>query len=153
MPPDKRVLLIVDDHLSNIQLLHEIFKDDYEVHMATSGQQALDMCHLSQPDLILLDIVMPEMDGYAVCQLLKSDPLTENIPVIFVTADNDPLEAARGLDVGGVDFIAKPFHIKVVQARVRTHMILKHQSDVLLVDGNDRWPYRRGKPPPFRRLA
>lgn len=139
MLPDKPVLLIVDDQPSNIQLLYEVFREDYEVCMATSGQEALAFCQGCQPDLILLDIVMPEMDGYTVCQRLKSDALTQDIPVIFVTAQNDPLEAARGLDVGGVDFITKPFLVRVVQARVRTHLMLKYQSDMwrslALIDG------------------
>jgi len=82
---------------------------------------------------------MPEVGGYAVCQQLKSDPLTHNIPVIFVTAQNDPLEEAQGFEKGGVDFITKPFHVNVVKARVRTHLTLKQQSDLLrslaLIDG------------------
>lgn len=139
MRSDKPMLLIVDDHRSNLLLLHEIFKDDYEVRMAISGQEALAFCQGLLPDLILLDIVMPEMNGYTVCQRLKSDALTQNIPVIFVSSKNDPLEEARGLDVGGVDFISKPFHVRVVRARVRTHLTLKCRSDVLrsmaLIDG------------------
>lgn len=137
--PDKPMLLIVDDQARNIQLLHEIFKDDYEVCTASSGKEALAFCQQRQPDLILLDVVMPEMGGYAVCQHLKSDALTHNIPVIFVTAKHDPLEEARGFEVGGVDFINKPFHVTVVKARVRTHMTLKSQADMLrslaLIDG------------------
>lgn len=133
------MLLIVDDQAHNSQLLNAIFKDDYEVCIVSSGQEALAFCRERQPDLILLDVVMPEMGGHAVCQRLKSDDLTKDIPVIFITANHDPLEEARGLDVGGVDFILKPFHIKVIQARVRMHLTLKYQSDVLrslaLVDG------------------
>lgn len=139
MPPDKPMLLIVDDQSSNVRLLYEIFKKDYEVCTASSGKEALAFCQGRQPDLILLDVVMPGLDGYTVCQRLKSDALTKNIPVIFVTAKEDPMEATRGLEVGGVDFITKPFHVKVVQARVRTHLTLKRQSDVLrslaLTDG------------------
>jgi diguanylate cyclase (GGDEF)-like protein len=139
MLPDQPMLLIVDDKSSNIQLLYEIFKDDYEVCMAISGQEALAFCQGRQPDLILLDIVMPEMGGYEVCQRLKSDALTQNIPVIFISVQNDPSTEARGLDVGGVDFISKPFHVRAVKARVRTHLTLKHQSDMLrslaLIDG------------------
>jgi diguanylate cyclase (GGDEF)-like protein len=136
---DKPVLLIVDDDRSNLLLLHAIFKEDYEVCMANNGLEALAFCQGRQPDLILLDILMPKMGGYTVCQRLKNDALTHNIPVIFVSAKNDPKEEARGLDVGGVDFISKPFHVRVVQARVRTQLILKHQSDLLrsmaLIDG------------------
>lgn len=139
MLPDRPVLLIVDDEPRNTQLLYEIFKDDYEVCRAGSGEAALAFCRTRRPDLILLDIVMPDMDGYAVCQQLKSDFLVANIPVIFVTACGDPLQTVRGLDAGGVDFIIKPFHLEVVRARVRSHLVLKHQADVLrslaMVDG------------------
>lgn len=131
MLSDKPMLLIVDDQPGNLQLLCQIFKYDYEVCMAASGKEALAFCQGRQPDLILLDIMMPEMSGYEVCQRLKSNALTQNIPVIFVTARNDPGEEERCLDVGGVDFITKPFHVRVVQARVRTHLTLKKQSDLL----------------------
>ncbi len=135
----KPLLLLVDDQASNLQLLQEMFKGDYQVSMAGSGREALEFCRTAKPDLILLDILMPEMDGYAVCQQLKSDALTKDVPVIFLTAHNDPLEAARALDVGGVDFISKPFLVRVVQARVRTHLSLKYQADrwrtLALVDG------------------
>lgn len=138
-PSAKPLLLIVDDQASNRQLLYEIFKDDYEVRLAGSGQEALGFCRGHQPALMLLDIGMPEMDGYTVCKSLKSDVLTQDIPVIFITARSDPLEAARGLDAGGVDFITKPFLVRVVQARVRTHLKLKQQSDgwrtLALIDG------------------
>lgn len=136
---DKPMLLIVDDQPSNLQLLYEIFKVDYEVCLAISGPEALAFCQGRQPDLILLDIVMPEMGGYTVCQRLKSNALTQNIPVIFISVQNDPSEEARGLDMGGVDFIGKPFHLRAVKARVRTHLTLKHQADLLrslaLIDG------------------
>ncbi len=125
------MLLIVDDHISNLQLLYGIFKNDYEVCRASSGAEALAFCQIRLPDLILLDVVMPDMDGYAVCQRLKGDTLTQHIPIIFVTAKSDPVEEARGLDMGGVDFISKPLRIRVVQARVRAHLSLKQQSDVL----------------------
>lgn len=136
---DKPMLLIVDDQASNLQLLYEIFKVDYEVCLAISGLEALAFCQSRQPDLILLDIVMPEMGGYTVCQRLKSNALTQNIPVIFISVQNDPSEEAHGLDVGGVDFIGKPFHLRAVKARVRAHLTLKYQSDLLrslaLLDG------------------
>ncbi|HUY02696.1 MAG TPA: diguanylate cyclase [Rhodocyclaceae bacterium] len=137
--PDRPLLLIVDDEPRNVQLLYAIFKEDYRVCRASSGKEALEFCQARQPDLILLDLVMPEMSGYSVCQRLKSDVLTKNIPVIFVTAGSDPLEAVRGLDAGGVDFIIKPFHVEILRARVRSHLALKHQADVLrslaLIDG------------------
>lgn len=135
----KPLLLIVDDQPSNVQTLFELFKDECEVCMATNGPDAITFCQGRQPDLILLDVVMPEMGGYTVCQRLKSDALTQNIPIIFVTAQSDPLEEARGFAKGGVDFIIKPFHANVVKARVHTHLTLKRQSDLLrslsLTDG------------------
>jgi diguanylate cyclase (GGDEF)-like protein len=135
----KPLLLIVDDQPANIEILHGLFKEDCTVCMATSGADALLFCQNRQPDLILLDVVMPDMDGYEVCARLKADPLTQDIPIIFVTGQTDPMEEARGLQAGGVDFIAKPFHAVVVRARVRTHLLLKHQSDQLrtmaLLDG------------------
>jgi len=135
----KPLLLVVDDQPSNIQTLYEIFKDECEVCMATSGADAIAFCQDRHPDLILLDVIMPDMGGYAVCARLKNDPLTQNIPLIFVTAQNDPTEEAKGFEQGAVDFISKPFHANVVRARVRTHLTLKYQSDLLrsmsLTDG------------------
>lgn len=132
-------LLVVDDQAINIQILAEIFEDGYEVYMATSGTEALQVCAAHHPDLILLDVAMPDMDGHEVCRRLKSDPATEDIPIIFVTAHNNPEEEAEGLKLGAVDFISKPVNAVVVQARVKTHLTLKHQSDLLrslaFVDG------------------
>ena len=139
LSPHKPLLLVVDDQPSNIQTLYAIFKDECEVCMATNGADAIAFCQTRQPDMILLDVIMPDIGGYMVCQHLKNDPLTENIPVIFVTAQSDPEEEAQGFDRGGVDFITKPFHANVVKARVRTHLTLKYQSDLLrslsLTDG------------------
>jgi diguanylate cyclase (GGDEF)-like protein len=99
--------------------------------MATSGPQALLLCKDTPPDLILLDIVMPGMDGFEVCTQLKTDEATRNIPVIFVTALTDAAEETRGLEVGAVDFISKPINPAVVRARVNTHLTLKLQSDMM----------------------
>ncbi|MEC5385067.1 diguanylate cyclase [Uliginosibacterium sp. H3] len=136
---EKPTLLIVDDHAGSIQTLYEIFKDEYEVCFATSGAQALERCKERQPQLILLDVMMPDMDGFEVCHRLKSEPLTEAIPIIFVTGTDDPYQEARGLDAGAADFITKPFHARVVMARVRTQLTLKRQTDLLrslvLMDG------------------
>ena len=124
----KPMILIVDDQASNVQVLFEIFKADYEICMATSGEDALLFCQTRLPDVMLLDVIMPGMNGFAVCRLLKADPRTREIPVIFVTGQDDPLEEAKGLDEGGVDFITKPFHAAVVKARVRTHLVLKQAA-------------------------
>jgi diguanylate cyclase (GGDEF)-like protein len=124
-------LLVVDDQPINIQALYQTFSVDHQVLMATSGEQALDLCASKQPDLVLLDVVMPGMDGFEVCRRLKADEATRDIPVIFVTAQNDDVAETRGLDAGAVDFISKPINPKIVRARVRTHLTLKAQADLL----------------------
>ncbi|MCU6433818.1 response regulator [Undibacterium sp. Jales W-56] len=121
-------LLVVDDQAINIQLLYQIFSADHEVFMATSGEQALSFCQNTPPDLILLDVLMPDLDGIEVCRRLKADPATADIPVVFVTGQNNPREEAMGLSVGGVDFISKPVNTAVVRARVKTHLMLKFQT-------------------------
>ena len=130
--PARPRLLVVDDQPINIQTLYQIFHADHEVFMATSGEQALAFCRGNPlPDLILLDVVMPGLDGLAVCQQLKADPVLANIPVIFVTACMDPADETRALEAGGVDFITKPVNPMVVRARVKTHLTLKAQGDFL----------------------
>lgn len=125
-------LLIVDDQPINIQTLYQIFQNDYEVFMATSGQQALTLVNTGvPPDLILLDIVMPDLDGLEVCRQMKTNPLTSAIPIIFVTGQSDPADETRALEAGGVDFISKPVNPAVVRARVKTHLTLKAQNDLL----------------------
>ena len=124
-------LLLVDDQPINIQVLHPIFAADYQIFMATNGAQALAICRDNPPDLVLLDVVMPGMDGFEVCTQLKADSSTCNIPVIFVTAHDDTTQETHGLDVGAVDFISKPVNPAVVRARVKTHLILKFQSDIM----------------------
>lgn len=132
-------LLIVEDQPFNIKVLCEIFNHEYELFMATSGEKALQVCAETLPDLILMDIMMPGMDGHEACRQLKANSKTAEIPVIFVTAQSSPQEEAHALDVGGVDFISKPFNAPVVRARVRAHLALKRQSDFLrslaFVDG------------------
>lgn len=127
----KPKLLLVDDQPINIQVLYQIFSADFQVFMATSGAQALAICKDNPPDLVLLDVVMPGMDGFEVCTQLKADAATHNIPVIFVTAHNDAAQETHGLELGAVDFISKPVNPAVVRARVKTHLTLKQQSDIL----------------------
>jgi diguanylate cyclase (GGDEF)-like protein len=127
----KPVLLLVDDDQDQVCLLFEMFKNDYTIHTANDGQQALLMCMQLQPDLVLLDNIMPGMSGYTVCQQIKSNALTGHIPVIFISALSEPAEEARCLEAGAVDFIGKPFHTRIVQARVRAHVLLKSQTDTL----------------------
>lgn len=124
-------LLIVDDEPLNIQLLYQLFADDHTVFMATNGQQALNICLNQHPDLVLLDIEMPDMNGLEVCRRLKATPQTQDIPVIFITAHIDENSETAGLRAGAVDFISKPINHNIVRARVNTHMLLKMQSDLL----------------------
>lgn len=129
--PERPRLLVVDDQPINIQTLYQVFHNDHEVFMSTSGTQALDFCRNTPPDLILLDVVMPEMDGLETCRRLKADAATADIPIIFVTAQSDPQDETRVLEAGGVDFITKPINPAVVRARVKTHLTLKAQNDLL----------------------
>ena len=129
--PTRPVLLVVDDQPINIQALYQAFAADHQVLMATSGAQALALCAARQPDLVLLDVVMPGMDGHEVCRRMKADEALRDIPVIFVTAHNDEAAETLGLEVGAVDFISKPINPRIVRARVKTHLTLKAQSDLL----------------------
>jgi diguanylate cyclase (GGDEF)-like protein len=125
-------ILLVDDSPTNLMLLGEILSPDYDVLVATSGETAVGIARNSEPpDLILLDVKMPGMDGYATCQLLKEDANTRNIPIIFVTAVEGSQAETRGFELGAVDYITKPYSTPVVLARVRTHMALKKHSELL----------------------
>lgn len=135
---NKQVILVVDDTKENIDVLSGILRQDYRVKFATSGIMALNLVDKSKPDLILLDIMMPEMDGYTVCQRLKRNPLTKSIPVIFVTAKDDELDEAYGFEVGAVDYITKPVSPTIVKARVRTHLALADQQRELAVQVRER---------------
>lgn len=127
----KPKLLVVDDQPINIQVMHQVFGGEYQVFMATNGQQALSICQSNPPDLVVLDVVMPGMDGFEVCAQLKANDATRDIPVIFVTAHTDAAQETHGLSLGAVDFIAKPINPAVVRARVKTQLTLKFQSDLL----------------------
>lgn len=129
--PGRARLLIVDDHPINIRALHEVFASDHDVFMALTGDQALAFCRKTPPDLVLLDVLMPEMDGLQVCRALKEAPETAGIPVIFVTGLDDPEGEAACWDAGCVDFITKPINARTVRNRVRAHLTLKHQADLL----------------------
>ena len=132
-------ILIVDDAMENIQILHQALQDENDVLFAMSGAQALHIAQHQLPDLILLDAVMPDMDGYAVCAALRASAVTRDIPIIFVTALKTPEDETRALDAGAADFISKPVNAAVVRARVRTQLTVKRQSDALreltLTDG------------------
>ncbi len=145
--PQRPKLLIVDDQPLNVQTLYQVFHDHCEVIVATSGARALELAEEQQPDLVLLDVVMPEMDGFEVCRRLKADGSTKEIPILFVTAQDNPEDETRGLELGAVDFITKPINPAVVKARVRTQLTLKAQADFLrslaFLDGLTGIPNRR----------
>ena len=129
--PDQRPrLLLVDDEPTNLQVLRHVLQADYRLLFATDGARALQVAREQLPQLILLDIMMPGMDGYAVCRALKADPATAGIPVIFVTALNDSQDETAGFDVGAVDYITKPVSPPVVRARVRTHLSLVRMDEL-----------------------
>ncbi len=118
-------ILIVDDEKFNIKVLTEFLQSDYKIMVAKTGEQALKAIKSqTPPDLVLLDIIMPEMDGYEICKKIKTDPKSKHIPVIFVTAVSEAMDAAKGFDLGAVDYITKPFNPVTVKARVNTHIQL-----------------------------
>ncbi|MBJ2164616.1 two-component system response regulator [Acidovorax sp. IB03] len=123
-------LLLVDDEPTNLQVLRHILQADYRLLFATDGERALQVAREQLPDLVLLDIMMPHMDGYAVCRALKADAATASIPVIFITALTDSQDETAGFDVGGVDYLTKPVSPPVVRARVRTHLSLVRMDEL-----------------------
>ena len=125
-------ILIVDDVPDNIRVLSRMLGDDgHQISAATNGRQALKLAAACNPDLILLDVMMPEMDGYQACAALKADPQLGSIPIIFITALADAEDETRGLELGAVDYITKPFKESIVRVRVKTHLELKRQHDIL----------------------
>lgn len=129
-------ILIVDDIPENLSLLHEsLDQAGYQVLVATNGFTAIEIAHRSQPDMILLDGSMPEIDGFETCIQLKASPMTEHIPVIFMTGLTETEHIVKGFQVGGVDYVTKPLNIDEVQARVKTHLLqarLMHQQKQML---------------------
>ncbi len=131
----KQKLLIVDDAPANIREITELLKSDYKVVFATSGPKALEIIRTSsQPDLILLDIIMPEMDGIEVCKRLKSSPDTQDIPIIFLTAKTESEDIIKGFQIGAVDYVTKPFNAAELYSRVHTHMDLKRSNERLKLE-------------------
>jgi putative two-component system response regulator len=131
---EKPTILIVDDTPENITVLSALLKDRYRTKVATNGFKAIDIASTTPPpDLILLDIMMPEMDGYEACRRLRQNPITSDIPVIFLTARSQVGDEELGLKVGAVDYITKPISPPVVLARVKTHLALKSARQFLSV--------------------
>lgn len=125
-------ILIVDDTRLNLEIMKTLLQSDYTIFTASTGQAGLHLAQTEKIDLILLDINMPGMDGFEVCARLKSDPTTENILVIFVTARDDVAEETKGLALGAIDYITKPISAPIVKARVRNHMRMKQYQDRLV---------------------
>ena len=125
-------ILVVDDSPENLQVMAAVLKEHYKVRVAINGERALALATAPEPpDLILLDVMMPGMDGYEVCSRLKSNPATAGIPVLFVSSCDEEEDEARGLSVGAIDYIIKPIRPSIVQARVRNHIELKRSRDLL----------------------
>ncbi|HEY7865645.1 MAG TPA: response regulator [Psychromonas sp.] len=127
----KQKVLIVDDVIDNIKVLIDLLKPEYKIFFATNGEKALELAQNMAPDIILLDIVMPEMDGFEVCRKLKSNPITCDIPVIFISAMSDIGDETKGLEVGAVDYITKPISPAIVKARVKNHLKLREAMQEL----------------------
>jgi len=132
MTPEQKLILVVDDTPLNISVITGALKDTYRTKVATNGPKALAIAAADEkPDLILLDVMMPEMDGYEVCRRLKADPTTREIPVIFLTAQTEAEDETRGFEVGAVDYVHKPFSPAVMKARVHTHLALRETREKL----------------------
>ena len=128
----KSIILVVDDTPDNLTLMSGLLKDHYRVKVANSGERALNIAQSeNKPDLILLDIMMPGMDGYEVCRRLKADSNTRNIPIIFLTAKTEVIDETTGFELGASDYITKPISPPIVLARIETHLSVKHMQDFL----------------------
>lgn len=126
-------ILVVDDNQENLKVVSNYLRDKkYKIALALDGVNALKILETNKIDLILLDIMMPGMDGFEVCRKIKSNPATENIPVIFLTAKNDTEDVVTGFEIGGVDYISKPFRKEELYVRVNNHIQLKLMRDTLL---------------------
>ncbi len=128
----RQTLLVVDDEPVNIKIFMEMLRSDYTIKVSTDGEKALQIAQSENPpDLILLDVMMPGMNGYEVCRRLKADERTRDIPVIFITAKTGEEDETKGFEIGAVDYITKPFSPIVVMARIKTHLELKRNRDFL----------------------
>ena len=127
----KPLVLVVDDNVTNLKILNELLSGEYRVRVAFDGESAIRIARASSPDIILLDIMMPGMDGFETCQRLKADRETSRVPVMFLTAKNDPESEERGLAVGAIDYLQKPFLPGIVKARIANHLELKILRDTL----------------------
>ena len=143
--PDKAIILIAEDNLVNLKILTSVLsREHYAVREATNGEMALHSAQSSPPDIILLDISMPEMDGFTVCEHLKADPSTRDIPIIFISGLSDTENVVKAFEVGGVDYISKPFKAREVLARVESQlMLLRHRRETEARNERDRRYFER----------
>lgn len=132
MLQNKPVILIVDDVPENVQILGALLSESYSTFFALDGNEALEQAEILEPDLILLDVMMPVMDGYEVCSRLKNNEKFRDTPIIFITALDLPEEESAGLKLGAADYITKPFNPDLVLLRIRNHLQLKFQRDLLI---------------------
>ncbi|MBF0519696.1 MAG: response regulator [Nitrospirae bacterium] len=126
-PNEKQKILIVDDSVSNIEIINEVLQDTYTTYFATNAKKALEIALTTKPDLILLDVVMPEIDGYELCRQLKKEPSSKDVPVMFVTSMSQETDETIGLELGAVDYITKPINPNIVKLRIKNHLALKRQ--------------------------
>jgi len=127
----KNTILVVDDQPQNIKLVGTLLRNDYNLLIAGSGEKAINTAFQRQPDLILLDIMMPEISGYEVCEILKKNSETADIPIIFLTAKSETYDLVKGFEIGGVDYITKPFQKQEMIARINMHLELKNSKDII----------------------
>ena len=127
---NKSLILLVDDNVRNLQLLGSLLNEHYKTAVAFDGDEALAFVRKKQPDLILLDIMMPKMDGFKVCEVLKADEEMKETPIIFLTGKTDSESVVKGLEIGANDYILKPFNQKELLARVKTHLSLQQARDI-----------------------
>lgn len=138
MPNDNPLILIVDDHLKNIQVLGSLLAEkEYDIGVAMNGKEAIEFTSVHYPDLILLDIMMPEMSGFEVCEKLKSEKSTADIPIIFLTAKTETEDIVKGFQLGAVDYITKPFNSAELLIRVNTHIENKRNREIILKQNSE----------------
>ena len=131
-PKIKQTILVVDDAPENIDVLNGLLNKEYRIKVALNGEKALKIVYSKDtPDLILLDVMMPDIDGYEVCRRLKGDPSTSNIPIIFITAKSETTDETKGFELGAADYISKPIVPSIVRSRVKTHLALYNQNKIL----------------------
>jgi DNA-binding response OmpR family regulator len=130
-------ILVVDDESINLQLVTSALKGEYTLFVAENGHEAIDLIGKHNPDLILLDVMMPELNGFEVCTIIKSDERYADIPVIFLTALDSHEAVLQGLELGAIDYLIKPFNIGMLKLRVRNHLALKAQRDLLKLQNKE----------------